>query len=80
MTFDADYQWFTFNGRGDYVIMEALDESDAPVFTLQGRLDRISQWSVTTHQALAFGHSNFAFHVSSFTFMINRSYNSVLLM
>ena len=50
--------------------MEALDESDTPVFTLQGRMDIVSPWSITTHQALAFGNSNFAVHVSN-----SRQYN-----
>lgn len=74
MTFDGNgnyHRWFTFNGKGDFVLMEALDESDTPVFTLQGRLDTISPWSITTHQALAFGHSNSAFHVSSLRHVMN---------
>ena len=68
MTFDAngDYRrWITFNGKGDFVLMEALDESNTTVFTLQGRMDIVSPWSITTHQALAFGHLNLAFHVSN---------------
>ena len=64
-TFDSNFDWITFNGKGDFVILEALDEDDTAAFTLQGRLDTISLWSVTTHQALAFGHTNFAFHVSN---------------
>ena len=65
-TFDDEigHRWITFNGKGDFVIMEALGDSDTPVFSLQGRLDTISVWSITTHQELAFGHSNSAFHVS----------------
>ena len=72
MTFDGKryHRWITFNGKGDFVLMEALDESDAPVFTLQGRMDIVSPWSITTHQALAFGNSNFAVHVSN-----SRQYN-----
>ena len=67
MTFDGNRyrRWITFNGKGDFVLMEALDESDTPVFTLQGRMDIVSPWSITTHQALAFGNSNFAVHVSN---------------
>ena len=62
-TFDGAY--FTFNGQGDFILMEALDESDNVVFALQGRLDTTPPFPVTTHQALAFGHSNLAFHVSN---------------
>ena len=47
-------------------MLEALPEdSDIPVFTLQGRLGRVSFWGVTTHLGLAFGQPNAAFHVSN---------------
>ena len=46
--------------------MEALSQDgNTPVFTLQGRTGMVSFWQVTTHLALAFGHSQLAFHVSS---------------
>ena len=38
-------------------------DGSTPTFTLQGRLGMVSFWQVTTHLALAFGHSNLAFHV-----------------
>ena len=47
--------------------MEALDENDTLVYTLQGQLGTVSAWQGTTHQALAFGHSNLTFHVSIIT-------------
>ena len=61
-TFDGRY--YTFNGFGEFVIMEVLpEEGDIPVFILQGRLGR-SSWPVTTQHSLAFGDSSLAFHVS----------------
>lgn len=69
-TFDSNWQWITFNGKGDFVLLEALIDKK-PVFTLQGRLDVISVWPITTHQALAFGDSNSAaFHVCNFNIII----------
>lgn len=62
-TFDGRY--YTFNGDGDFTLLEVLPEdSDIPVFTLQGRLGRVSFWGVTTHLGLAFGQPNAAFQVS----------------
>ena len=71
-TFDSNWEWITFNGKGDFVLLEALkDKKSPPVFTLQGRLDVISVWPITTHQALAFGDSNsVAFHVCNFIIII----------
>lgn len=64
-TFDG--RSYTFNGFGEFILMEALsDDDDTPVFTLQGRTGMVSFWRVTTHLALAFGHSDLAFHVSSY--------------
>lgn len=60
-TFDGRY--YTFNGFGEFILMEALSQN-TPVFTLQGRTGMVSFWRVTTHLALAFGHSELAFHVS----------------
>ena len=61
-TFDG--HCYTFNGFGEFILMEALSENDTPVFTLQGRTGMVSFWPVTTHLALAFGTSLLAFHVS----------------
>ena len=62
-TFDGRY--YTINGFGEFVLLEALIEStDIPAFTLQGRLGMVSFWQVTTHIALSFGIPSLAFHVS----------------
>ena len=62
-TFDGRY--YTFNGFGEFILVEALpEESNTPVFTLQGRLGRVSIWHVTTHLSFAFGDPSLAFHVS----------------
>ena len=62
-TFDGRY--YTFNGFGEFIVMEALSSgNDTLVFTLQGRTGR-ARWPATIHIALAFGHSELAFHVSS---------------
>lgn len=64
-TFDGRYH--TFNGRGEFLLLEALQQSnDTLVFVLQGRLDRVSFWRVTTHVGFAFGHQQLAFHVCSY--------------
>ena len=74
-TFDGRY--YTFNGDGDFTLLEILPENreenteentekKEPVFTLQGRLGRVSFWGVTTHLGLAFGQPNLAFHVSGY--------------
>ena len=62
-TFDRRY--YTFNGNGDFTTLEVLPrDSDVPIFSLQGRLGRVSFWGVTTHLGLAFGQPDLAFHVS----------------
>ena len=64
ITFDR--RPYTFNGNGDFTVLEVLPEdSDVPVFTLQGRLGRTSFFrrTATTHLGLAFGQPNVAFHV-----------------
>ena len=63
-TFDGRY--YDFNGFGEYVLLELQsDEGDIPDFTLQGRLNTVSFWPVTTHKALAFGQPGLSFHVST---------------
>lgn len=60
-----DGRYYTFNGFGEFVLLEALSENLAETeYTLQGRLASISRWRVTTQQSLAFGNSLAAFHVS----------------
>ena len=72
-TFDGRY--YTFNGFGEFILMEALSQDgNTPLFTLQGRTGMVSFWRVTTHLALAFGHSQLAFHVSSkFHFLMDNN-------
>ena len=63
LTFDGRYH--TFNGRGDFTIMEIVSgDGVTPEFSIQGRLDRVRRWRVATHQGLAFGNEDLAFHVS----------------
>ena len=54
-------------------------ESDTSIFTLQGRLGMVSFWRVTTHLALAFGHSNLAFHVRAIIHWLEGFATSFLL-
>lgn len=63
-----DGRYYTFNGYGEFVLLEALSETLTETeFTMQGRLASIRQWRVTTQQSLAFGTSSSAFHVSTNT-------------
>ena len=60
-----DDRRYTFNGAGDFTLLEVLPEdSEVPIFTMQGRLGRVSFWRVTTHLGLSFGQPDLAFHVS----------------
>ena len=62
-TFDG--REYDFNGMGDFLLLDIrTPEGDSYEFRLQGRLDRVSFWSVTAHQALAFGQPGLTFHVS----------------
>ena len=64
LTFDG--RRHTFNGRGDFTILEIVSEDGVtPEFSIQGRLDRVRRWRVATHQGLTFGNEDLAFHVSS---------------
>ena len=64
LTFDG--RRHTFNGRGDFTILEIVSEDGVtPEFSIQGRLDRVRRWRIATHQGLTFGNENLAFHVGS---------------
>ena len=62
--FTFDHRYHTFNGFGEFTLLEALQEgNNTPTYSLQGRLGRVSFWSVTTHLGFAFGHQLLAFQV-----------------
>ena len=73
-TAHGDPHYTTFDGRsytvnvfGEFLLLELeSDEGDIPDFTLQGRLNMVSFWPVTTHKALAFGQPGLSFHVSTY--------------
>ena len=66
--FTFDRRYHTFNGFGEFTLLEALQEgNDTPIYNLQGRLGRVSFWSVTTHLGFAFGHQRLAFQVCTIT-------------
>ncbi len=64
-----DLRRFDFQGQGDFILLEVipLDEdirTGTPLFSLQGRLERIPSWpGNTVHMALAFGDGDLAFQV-----------------
>ena len=60
-----DRVYHTFNGRGDFITLEIPSEDGSQVeFSLQARLGNVRVWRVTTHQGIAFGNEELAFHVS----------------
>ena len=77
--FTFDNRYFTFNGFGEFTLLEAISENNR-TFNLQGRLGTVSFWRVTTHLGFAFGHQHLAFQVSVYNiFNLKLTYDSGLL-
>ena len=54
-----DGRTYTFNGWGEYIILQYLPSNMEDSFTLQGRMVPVNMTSATQYTAFAFGDTNY---------------------
>ena len=53
-----DGEIYTFDGTGEFTLLDIRSNQNIPIFTLQGRLGSANNWRATTTKSIAFGIPN----------------------
>lgn len=65
-----DGRTYTFNGWGEYIMLQHLSSSSQDSFTLQGRMVPFNMTSATQYSAFAFGNHHYTIEVKSILCML----------